>query len=154
VIYNIFFSPLACIPGPLLAKVTSKWLMLIDMAGNRTSTIHKWHQMYGQTVRIGVINELYGQSSNFMKAAIYDDFSLHPVGIFSMRVKEDHRQRRKLLSHAFAQSNLLEIEPVIGDVVRQLLNRIDQNSGGVTEILTLLRLFAFDVVGKWLRSRN
>lgn len=83
-----------------------------------------------------------------MKAPIYDDLLLHPVGIFSMRVKEDHRRRRKLLSHAFAQSNLLEIEPVIGYTVKQLLRRIEEAVGRPTDTLALLRMFALDVVGK------
>ena len=130
------------------------------MSGNRTTTIHKLHNQYGSTVRVGpnevsfadgnVIKELYGQSSDFMKAPVYDQFSQHPVGIFSMRNKADHRQRRKLLSHAFAQSNLLQIEPVIGDRVKQLLKRIDKTLGQPTDALVLLRMFALDIVGKFI----
>ena len=131
--------------------------MLVDMRGNRTSTIHKLNQKYGDTVRIGpkeislangeMIKEVYGQTSVFLKAPIYDSFSQRPVGIFAMRNKEDHRQRRKLLSHAFAQSNLLEIEPVIGSVMRQLLGRIEENLNRPIDALLLLRMFALDIVG-------
>jgi hypothetical protein len=62
--------------------------------------------MYGKTVRVGpneisfadgsVINELYGQSSNFMKAAIYDDFSLHPVGVFQHEGKRKSQTGTKI----------------------------------------------------------
>ncbi|KAH8688652.1 pisatin demethylase [Talaromyces proteolyticus] len=157
IISNVFLSPLASIPGPFLAKITSKWLILVEMSGNRTTTIHKLHNQYGPTVRVGpnevsfadgnVIKELYGQSSDFMKAPVYDQFSQHPVGIFSMQNKAEHRERRKLLSHAFAQSNLLQIEPVIGDTVKQLLKKINGTMGQPTDALVLLRMFALDVVG-------
>lgn len=133
------------------------------MAGNRTSTIHKLHQVYGDVVRIGpqevsfsnakVIKELYGQASTFMKAPIYDDFSLHPVGVFSMRNKNDHKERRKLLSHAFAQSNLLETEPLIVTVVKQFLKRVESKVGHPQDVLALFRMLALDVVGKSEYSR-
>ncbi|KAK4985025.1 hypothetical protein LTR50_006245 [Elasticomyces elasticus] len=133
------------------------------MAGNRTSTIHRLHQVYGDVVRIGpkevsfssarVIKELYGQASTFLKAPSYDDFSLHPVGIFSMRNKNDHKQRRKLLSPAFAQSNLLETEPLIVTVVKRFLKRVESKVGHPQDVLALFRMLALDIVGGFENSR-
>ncbi|KAH8804408.1 cytochrome P450 [Xylogone sp. PMI_703] len=164
IINNVFLSALAPIPGPFLAKITSKWLILVDLAGFRTVTIHKLHEKYGEAVRIApnevsfsdgnVIKEIYGQASDFLKAPIYDKFSLPPVGVFSMRKKEEHRQRRKLLSHAFSQSNLLEIEPVIGGIIKQLLGRIEQSAGKPVNALSLLRMFALDVVGELFLGKS
>ncbi|KAK5011323.1 hypothetical protein LTR28_003940, partial [Elasticomyces elasticus] len=164
ILYNIFLSPLSKIPGPLLARITAKWLIVVDMAGNRTSTIHRLHQVYGDVVRIGpkevsfssarVIKELYGQASTFMKAPSYDDFSLHPVGIFSMRNKNDHKQRRKLLSPAFAQSNLLETEPLIVTVVKRFLKRVESKVGHPQDVLALFRMLALDVIGELFLGKS
>jgi cytochrome P450 len=102
---------------------------MVDMAGNRTSTIHRLHQLYGPMVRIGpqeisysnpeVVHEIYSQQTPYMKAPIYETFSLPPIGIFSMRDKAEHSQRRRLLSHAFSQTNLLGTEPLIKDLVKK-----------------------------------
>jgi cytochrome P450 len=138
--------------------VTSQWLVLRDVTGDRTSTIHDLHQRYGPCVRVGpnevsysnveVVKELYGQQTQFMKAAIYDAFVVQPAGIFSMRDKAAHGQRRRLLSHAFSQSSLLDTEPIIRSTVADLVSRILERLGQPTDMLLLFRLTAFDVVGK------
>ncbi|TKA76250.1 hypothetical protein B0A49_03101 [Cryomyces minteri] len=164
IVYNVFLSPLSAIPGPFFAKITAKWLILVDLAGNRTSTIHRLHQTYGNVVRVGptevsfsdaeVIKELYSQTSAYMKAPVYDGFSLPPVGIFSMRKKEDHKQRRRLLSHVFAQSTLLEAEPLIAGVVKLLLGHVESNVGQSLDVLALFRMLALDVVGELLLGKS
>ena len=131
--------------------------MLVDLAGNRTSTIHRLHQKYGPSVRIGpqevsysnpqMIKELYGQQTAFMKAPIYDILSLKPLGIFSMRDKTDHSQRRRLLSHAFSQSNLLDTEPLIKQQIHKLVAHLDGRLGQSLDMLSLFRMTAFEIVG-------
>jgi len=70
------------------------------MLGYRTTTIHRLHQKYGSSVRIGpnevsysnpeIVRELYSQQTQFMKAPFYETFVVPPVGIFSMRDKAAH----------------------------------------------------------------
>ncbi|KAJ9620373.1 hypothetical protein H2204_012283 [Knufia peltigerae] len=155
---KVLFSPLRKIPGPFIAKITSKWLTMVDMAGDRTSAIHKLHQKYGSTVRIGpreisysnaeVINEIYSQQTPYMKAPIYETFSLPPIGIFSLRDKTEHSQRRRLLSHAFSQASLLGTEPLIKDLVGKLIAHIERGRGRPLDALLLFRLVSFDIVGE------
>ncbi len=152
------FSPLRRIPGPLLAKLTSRWLIVVDLSGYRTLTFHKLHQQYGSAVRVGPnevsfsnidsVKEVYGQQTNFIKAPIYETMSQPPLGIFSLRDKSLHSRRRRLLSHAFAQSNLFDAEPLILQHVQRLLNRVQDNlSKPSLDMLALFRLTAFDIVG-------
>jgi len=157
IIYNLFLSPLKQIPGPLLARVTGYWLIFVDLAGNRTSTIHRLHQKYGKAVRIGPfevsfsnresIKEIYGQQTSFMKAPIYETMSLPPLGIFSMTDRRAHSQRRKYLSHAFSQSNLLDTEPLIAQHILKLQKRVKAGLAKPLDMLALFRLLAFDIVG-------
>ena len=154
---NCYLSPLRDIPGPLLARLTQKWLICVDFAGKRTTTIHRLHQKYGPVVRIGpeevsfanveTIKDLYGQRTAFAKAPIYDTFSLPPMGIFSLRDRVEHSQRRKLLSHAFSQSNLYETEPLILVHVQKLVARVQNSVGEPFDILAWFRMFSLDVVG-------
>lgn len=156
--YETFLSPLRSIPGPILAKFTEKWLVVLDMAGKRTLTIHHLHEKYGNSVRIGpnevsfsnseTVKELYGQNTQYMKAPVYDNFVTPPVGIFSMRDKAAHSQRRRLLSHAFSQSNLLNAEPIISQVISKLLEQLRGKIDQPVDALLLFRLTAFDIVGE------
>lgn len=45
--YNVFFHPLAKVPGPRLAAITRFWLFATDFNGNSSVTILKWHQTHG-----------------------------------------------------------------------------------------------------------
>jgi hypothetical protein len=52
VVYQRFFSPLACVPGPFMASITSFWLAY----HYRRQDWHKYaielHQQYGPVVRV------------------------------------------------------------------------------------------------------
>lgn len=131
--------------------------MVLDLSGYRTLTLHELHQQHGSAVRVGpqevsfssidTIKEIYGQQTNFMKAPIYETMSQEPLGIFSLREKSAHSQRRRLLSHAFAQANLFETEPLILGHVQRLINRVQSNTAKPLDMLALFRLVAFDIVG-------
>lgn len=164
VVRNCLISPLRHIPGPFLARITSKWLVFVDLAGNRTSTIHRLHGKYGPSVRIGpnevsfangeMVKELYGQRTSFMKAPVYDTFSFPPVGVFSLRDRDAHSQRRRLLSGAFSQSNLNEAEPLLQTQVKRLVTIMEESCGKAVDVLALFRMFALDVVGRLLLPRT
>lgn len=154
---NKLISPLSRIPGPFLASITDYWLVLIDLAGLRTLTIHQLHQKYGPVVRVGPhevsfadqesVNEIYSQQTVFMKAQIYDTMSVKPLGIFSQRDKGLHSQRRSLLSYAFSQGNVNTCAPLIHGHILKLLQRVQDKAGKPIDILLLFRLFSLDVVG-------
>lgn len=82
-----------------------------------------------------------------MKAPVYDHFSVHPVGIFSMRDRVEHGQRRRLLSHVFSQSNLLETEALIGQIIEKMTARVIKEQGRPVDVLGLFRLTALEIVG-------
>lgn len=158
VLYNCFLSPLRHIPGPLLARLTGKWLVFVDLAGDRTSTINRLHQRYGSAVCVGpnevsfaaidVVKEIYGQQTVYMKAPIYDTFSLKPLGIFSLRDRQAHSQRRRLLSHAFSQSNLNGCEPLLVDHLDKLFVNVFKRIGQPLDMFAMFRMLALDIVGK------
>ena len=156
--YALVFSPLRKIPGPFLARLSPLYLRIIDMSGNRTRTIHNLHRQYGSTVLIGPqeisvsdienVKDIYGQHTNFIKAPVYESLSMPPIGVFSMRDKTQHSKRRRLLSHAFSQSNLLDSEQLIQTQISRLIEVIRSSGGEPLDMLKLFRLAAFDIVGK------
>ena len=138
------------------------WLLIVDLRGDRTSTIHKLHQRYGPAVVISPnevsfsnvesVKEIYGQQTDFLKAPVYESLTLPPLGVFSLRDKALHSQRRRLLSHAFSQSNLRDSEPLIQEQILQLLQSIKVDKA--VDALSLFRLTAFDVVGMFAVQRR
>ncbi|KIW95308.1 uncharacterized protein Z519_03892 [Cladophialophora bantiana CBS 173.52] len=138
--------------------MTGYWLVFVDLAGCRTRTIHQIHSRHGPTVRVGphevsfsnqeIIKELYSYQTSFMKAPVYDDVSMRPVGIFSMRDNKERNQRRRLLSHAFSQSNLLDTEPLMKEHVNELFAFIKPKLGQSVDTLTTFRRLSFDIVGE------
>jgi hypothetical protein len=137
--------------------MTSKWLTMVDLAGFRTLTIHELHRKYGPTVRIApnelsfanseCVKEIYGQQTSFFKAQIYESMSVPPFGIFSLRTKDEHSQRRRLLSHAFAQSTLFETEPLIKIHVAKVIEHVKRGAQKPLDAMYLFRSFAFDIAG-------
>lgn len=79
-------------------------------------------------------------------------------GLFNTRDRAEHTRKRKIVSATFAQRNVLEFEPYIASVMRQLLNKWDamcdkavkDGKGWVTlDTLTWLNFLAFDIIGEW-----
>ncbi|KAK0256182.1 hypothetical protein LTR12_003017 [Friedmanniomyces endolithicus] len=83
-----------------------------------------------------------------MKAPIYDTMSLPPHGIFSLRNKAAHSQRRGLLSHAFSQQNINDCMPIIEQKLDSLLRSFNCDTSQTVDVFLRFRLFAFDVVGE------
>jgi cytochrome P450 len=137
--------------------VTAKWLVAIEIAGNRASTVHRLHQKYGPVVRIAprelsfassdAVKEVYGSQSAFPKAPVYETLSTEPLGIFSMTDKAMAVTRRRLLSPVFSQTNLLECEPLLKEQIDNLLDVVRQSSGRALDMWLFFRLIAFDTAG-------
>jgi hypothetical protein len=81
----------------------------------------------------------------FMKAPVYDSMSVKPLGIFSLR---DKKARRRVLSHAFSQSNAMACVALMQQHLQRLVGVVDQASGEAVDVFLLFRLFALGVVGK------
>lgn len=138
--------------------MSSLWLTFYELAGIRTATIHQLHRKYGPVVRVGpnevsfsgasVINEIYTQKTIFLKAPHYDTMSPKPAGIFSLRDKTAHSQRRSLLSHAFSQQNIDNCLPLIDEKVQLLVDLIKKHQNEPFDIFMRFRFLALDIVGE------
>ena len=147
------FHPLRKIPGPWIAALTDQYLIIHDVAGLRSHLIHKLHKKYGPVVRIApnelsfssksAIKDLYGQNTKVTKAPIYGTF---PPGIFSMRGKEEHKQRRKSMSPVFSFAHLMTLESVIHEKIDDLLEVIEESEGRGLNMLELFRMLSLDII--------
>ncbi|KAG5947962.1 hypothetical protein E4U53_006355 [Claviceps sorghi] len=151
IVYRVFFHPLAKYPGPFLAKITDAFQLYHAYKGDRHLEFWRMHQKYGKVVRFGpnslsfnssrALKDIYGFRSNVRKAEFYDAF-VHPAAnTHNTRDKDVHARKRRVLSHAFSESAMKEMQRYILGNVRTFCEQIGLDDG------------ASDAKG-WTRPRN
>ncbi|KAK0610117.1 cytochrome P450 [Bombardia bombarda] len=172
VIYRLFLHPLAKYPGPFLAKLTDGYMLYHAWKGDRHLEFWRMHERYGKAVRFGpnslsvnsntALKDIYGFKANVRKAEFYDAF-VHPApNTHNVRDKEVHARKRRVLSHAFSDSAVKEVERYIVANVRSFCEGIgsigrgsaangsDEKKGGWTEAKNMsdwCSWLAMDILG-------
>ncbi|KAK2607306.1 hypothetical protein N8I77_005990 [Diaporthe amygdali] len=121
-IYNVFFHPLAKVPGPKLAAITRLWFFATDFSGDSSARVLKWHEAYGPVIRVApnelsifdidaYLSELYAQNTKFTKAPYFYDAFNNPEGtVFTQLDKATHSAEKRLMSHAFSRRNIVGMQ--------------------------------------------
>ncbi|KAI1170588.1 isotrichodermin C-15 hydroxylase [Nemania sp. FL0916] len=134
IVYRVFFHPLAKYPGPFLAKITDAYQLYHAWKGDRHLEFWRTHERYGSVVRFGpnslsfnsntALKDIYGFKSNVRKAEFYDAFA-HPVpNTHNTRDKNVHARKRRVLSQAFSDSAIKEMERYILGNVRSFCEQV------------------------------
>jgi hypothetical protein len=158
---NLFLSPIpSAIPGPIIARFTSKWILFVDLSGYRGRTVDALHKKYGPVVRLApnelsfsalpCIKAIYGAGSSCIKSSAYDNFGR--LGMFQMQDPERHRQRQKRIAHIFAPTVLQQMEPLIQICVTKLVAQLKKRVGEEVDALHWCRMTVLDVGGESRRQ--
>ncbi|KAJ5726099.1 cytochrome P450, partial [Penicillium malachiteum] len=145
VIYQIFLSPLASVPGPLLAKITTWYQAYLSMRGNVHRDLVELHNKYGSVVRMGpntlwVSNEASGR---FKKASTYNVLKgSRPFDIVGKRDERIHGEQRRLVARAYSMDSTVYLEPKVDEILLQSLDQLAKTSG-FTDLGAWIQLFAF-----------
>ncbi|MCJ1454023.1 hypothetical protein MMC28_004373 [Mycoblastus sanguinarius] len=163
VIYRIYLSPLARIPGPKLAGATGWYEFYYDclQAGRYIFEIERMHRVYGPIVRISPqevhINdpeyfaELQSNTSKLDKYAWFYNFVAAPDAGFGTASHDLHRPRRGAMAKYFSMSNVIRLEPLIKKCVTKLCSRIEEHRKGATKVdlSNAYRCLATDVITEY-----
>ncbi|KAK3312883.1 cytochrome P450-like protein [Apodospora peruviana] len=136
VIYRLFFHPLAKYPGPFLAKFTDAYMLYHAWKGDRHLEFWRMHEKHGKFVRFGpnslsvnsntALKDIYGFRANVRKAEFYDAF-VHPApNTHNTRDKDVHARKRRVLSHAFSDGAVKEVERYILANIRSFCDAIGE----------------------------
>ena len=164
-VYRLFFSPLAKIPGPWLTRISS--LPEVDaLKHNRRAA---WvTQLFEENpgavaIRTGpnavsfnspeAVKAIYGHgktTDGFGKSSWYDSFSTTGESLFSTRSKQAHAIKRRAVSHSFSMQSLQTFEPIVDGMLDKFMTRMDQfaNSGQPFDIYTWYERFTMDLLGE------
>lgn len=162
-IFQTSRSSLSKVPGPLSYRLSPLRMIYADWTGQRVRTIKTLHSIYGSAVRIAS-NELsfstltaqrtiYGAGSPFERTAFYRPFDVYGCqNLFTFGPVAAHRDRKKLLSHIYANRTVLstEIAPMIEEKVAQFVKLIEENNGKPVEIFSSLHYFSLDAISTFV----
>lgn len=92
---------------------------------------------------------VYGQGNGaFHKSRFYDAFVCDKASVFSTTDRQDHAQKRRLVSQAFSYKSLQQCIPFIHDILRTFVEKLDKfcESDEDVDALVWFNYLAFDVL--------
>ncbi|KAF2728790.1 benzoate 4-monooxygenase cytochrome P450 [Polyplosphaeria fusca] len=145
IIYNVFFHPLATVPGPFFAKLTSWPSFYHSLKGDRHIWQWQCFQLYGDRFRATpntvlfrkpeAYNDIYNQKANVKKSNYYDAWprNLRDVNTLSATDPALHAKKRKLISIAFTDQSIKGAAVLIQGHITRWTELLFENGGTKTE---------------------
>ncbi|KAI1204124.1 cytochrome P450 [Annulohypoxylon truncatum] len=164
VFYECFFSPIARVPGPFIAKVTSLYYPYLSRRGHVHRDLVELHKKYGNVVRIGpntisvgepmAFREIYKAGNKFYKSQSYSVLQgTRPFDLAGQRNEKIHSEQRKLVARSYSMDSVVYLEPHVDTVINALVTRLKGFYGEPIDLGYWMQLFAFDVIGAISFSR-
>ncbi|KAI0143997.1 cytochrome P450 [Hypoxylon sp. NC0597] len=161
-LYRLYLSPLAKIPGPKLAALTTWYNAYYDLwqRGQYIWVVEEMHRKYGPIVRIrpdvvhindpAFIEKLYSQSPKQRRERYWTMLQtlLAPGSILATQDHDLHRKRRAVLNPFFSQQNVRRLEPIINDTLANLFYRMDRwaSTGAPVRMNVAFRAATKDII--------
>jgi cytochrome P450 len=162
VLYNLYFHPLAKIPGPKLAAISGIPFLKSFAGGTSHLTALEWHRKYGDVVRIGpnelsfntarAWKEIYatGRTRTFKKDryAVSRPLKNGESGL-AAAVDANHARQRRLMSYAFSEKALVQQESIIHHHIQSCLSYIKktvQENKGLVDVANMYKYYTFDLI--------
>lgn len=138
--YRLYLSPLAKIPGPKLAALTSLYAGYHDLyrGGQYVWVIEEMHKKYGPIVRIrpdvlhvndpDYIEQIYTRAQGSRREKYKTTLRLlrTPGAILGTKDHDLHRSRRAVLNPFFSMQNVRRLEPIIQQTLLNLFSRLEK----------------------------
>ncbi|KAK5417386.1 hypothetical protein LTR06_003373 [Exophiala xenobiotica] len=156
-------SRLGKIPGPWLYATTRYRLGLDAWRARSVHAILKLHRQYGPIVRIGpseisfnslsALRTIYGAGSGFERTSFYRMFDVYGhKNLFTFGSGKLHRDRKKLISHIYANQTVLgpESSAMVQKKVGAFLSLLEREPDHASEIFRSLHYFSFDTISEFV----
>ena len=156
-------TSLCKVPGPKLYAITRFRLACDAWQARSIHTIHKLHLQYGNVVRVGpkeisfnslsALRTIYGAGSPFERTKFYHMFDVYGTpNLFTFESSKDHRKRKKLLSHIYANQTILGSEhtELVQEKVFGYMQMLERETTTASEIFSSLHYFSFDTISEFV----
>jgi Cytochrome P450 len=151
------------IPGPKLYAITRLRLALDAWNARSIARVHQLHLKYGPVVRIGpndvsfnslsALRIIYGAGSGFERTSFYQMFDVYGrPNLFTFASGKDHRERKKLISHVYANQTVLGVDftPMVQEKVEGFLRMLEREPENASELFTSLHYFSIDNISEFV----
>lgn len=162
--YNLWFHPLAKIPGPVLARISSLPSFYHACKGDRHIWIWQNFQLYGDTFRAApnlvLFNnsrayvDIYGPRANTCRSNFYSAWRRHnkDIHVMNQTPLDLHARERKLLNLAFTEQSLKASGPIIVRHVDRWIELLCEGSGPegwspTRNMAEWVDFLTFDIIG-------
>lgn len=156
-------SKLRKIPGPWAYAATRFRLALDAWHARSIHAVYELHRQYGPVVRIGpnevsfnslsALRTIYGAGSGFERTSFYRMFDAYGrPNLFTFASGRLHRERKKLVSHIYANQTILgtEFAPLVQKKVAGFLSLVEREPELASEIFRSLHYFSFDTISEFV----
>ncbi|KIX01346.1 uncharacterized protein Z518_09071 [Rhinocladiella mackenziei CBS 650.93] len=156
-VYLLYFHPLSKIPGPTLAALSTWWQKYYAAKLLKADQIQAAHLKYGDIVRIGPnelsfsnprhLKAIYGHNVPVLKTEFYAGGKFTSEdNVFSMRNRDQHAARRKLMSRNFAQAPLMELAPDLMRKAQALCSKLEELGSGTINVYPWLHRLGLEFI--------
>ncbi|CEJ53816.1 hypothetical protein PMG11_00157 [Penicillium brasilianum] len=152
---------LRTLPGPVLARFTYLYRLLMVYNGDAPANYQKIHQKYGPIVRVGpnevsvadpnMISVIYGIGSKFTKTPFYA--TMAPVyqgeimdSMFTTRDPVYHKHLKSSVSQIFSMTNMKNFEVYADECTQIFMDAMLTLEGQSLDFSNWLQWYAFDVI--------
>lgn len=92
------------------------------------------------------LKDIYGHGSAILKSEYYDNIAGPYHDVANATDRAEHSRKRRVMSHAFSQKQVLTMEQVINQVLGDLVVAMDSRLGQDIDIRYWFNLFTFDAI--------
>ncbi|KAI0873979.1 cytochrome P450 [Hypoxylon argillaceum] len=111
------FHPLAKYPGPFLGRCTDLYAGYHAWRGTIHIDMYRCHQKY----------EIHSHKANTIKSRAYQALVHSAPNTLTIRHKDDHARRRRILSQAFSDARILSYERIVRRHIDALCDTLGSN---------------------------
>ncbi|CAG1988123.1 unnamed protein product [Fusarium graminearum] len=170
-IYRLYFHPLAHVPGPRFAAISSVWHAYNARNGRMAYLGKTLHRRYGPVVRVGpnevwfntkeAFHAIYSSGSGYEKSDFYlatalnkpyIDWHLNPefpdtLDLLSERDVRRYRIQRRLIGPVYQTSSLIQYEAAVDEVLARTVAKLKSLKGAQVELNEWMHIIAVECLG-------
>ncbi|KAI0371502.1 cytochrome P450 [Pilatotrama ljubarskyi] len=156
-IYNLYFSPLAAIPGPWYAAVSDLWLISHVARLQQCKTVQALFERYGPVVRVGPNKVVFCDLSTTRSVYCINKFDKSSFYKALLTNENDHAMttlphaqhsaRRKAYAPHYNLPHLTQFQPEVNDSVIKVVQILENKKAKTSvETLDLFRHLMVDII--------
>ncbi|KAM0344461.1 hypothetical protein ACHAPU_007433 [Fusarium lateritium] len=162
IVYQLLFSPLRHIHGPVCAKLTDAFRAYLATKSQVDGHMRAWHRKWGSAVRVGpntinisdpdLIRVIYTTRNPWRKSNMYRPNDVIVNGqripnIFNTQDEDFHTKYSKPIRGFWTLPKMLEAEPLMDETLCDLVRHLDDrfaSTGHVCKMDNWLAYYAWD----------